>query len=358
MPSIEPSSNLILKILANTQDLNDDYFPSVESEWDYIFRRARTHALVPNLWSYLKNRPGDLPLKAAQTFRKEYHRYVASLEIKKKYYQPILEILSKNLSSVVILKGIYLAEKFYPQEILRSFSDLDLLIPENEQPKAEKLLKNQGYKGIEQWDRFFWEKPYEIKIFQREKEPLLEIEIHNHLINKSRYRRALNLDMEEVWSQVKPTTVLGQKVYELALNHLLLYLIFHQSITHRFDRIIWLYDLHQIITKRRESINWEEFKELTFTVKARTFVYLALSMTKRLFNTEIPQDFLKEIKPNYFSFRIFQQQMKNVDLVNLPKYTFSDLLFFILRDDFRYRLSATLGLPYRIMRFYLKGNAW
>ncbi len=354
----ESIDNLLIKILAPSSELELGDLPKNEKDWQYFFSKAREHALIPMAWQRFQPVLSEIPPEISKDLYREYLRYVASLEVAKEFYPEVLSVLSKNIDKVVILKGIFLAERYYQEEVERPFSDLDILIPKSELPKVSGLMESIGYKYREQWPRFFWERPQEIKSFLRQKEPQLMVEIHTDFLNKSRYRRALNLDMSEVWDNVIPTKVLGQKIFELEIHHLLLFLSFHLTITHRFNRLFWLYDLDRIITLEKNQLDWDKLAMMCRQIRAQTFMFLSLEMTRRIFKTSVPTDFLQEIKPGYPLLKIYNRLFNNLNLISLPRYSLTDLILFILRDDFRYRFTASLGLPYRISRLYLKGNAW
>jgi hypothetical protein len=58
----------------------------------------------------------------------------------------ILDVCHRHVSPITLLKGISIAEQYYPAPYLRPMSDLDFLVDEAAIPAVEALLYELGYR--------------------------------------------------------------------------------------------------------------------------------------------------------------------------------------------------------------------
>ena len=146
----------------------------------------------------------------------------------------------------VLLKGFALKE-VYPSLDMRQMSDLDILIPLEKREEVKSILEALGYEAIE-----FGKGKDDVYY----KKPIMNLEIHNNLFDKSDERM---YNYFSKMSSMEKAKKRSEYVYEFSKEDTLIYGIVHLvkhfklsgiGIRHIIDW--WLYS-----EKNRESLDWE-----------------------------------------------------------------------------------------------------
>ena len=75
----------------------------------------------------------------------------------------------------------------------------------------------------------------------------------------------------------------------------MLYLCLHLAAQHRFDRLIWLVDISQLLIKLPSDWNWDRFTREIIARGGATPVALALERAHAQLGAEIPMDVLQRL---------------------------------------------------------------
>jgi len=202
------------------------------------------------------------------------------------------EVFSQPYSiPVAVLKGGALAFTLYPDSSLRPVSDLDLLVPKEFLPEALARLKDAGYSP--------WAEEMAPGLnlllghhFDLKKEGLpfcLELHWTLSLSEHERYP----LDMTWFWRHVEPLKLpFPNHFLTLDPTAHLLYIAAHALLQHGEAELDpkWLYDLHLLVEKERERIDWEELAKQAAASRWSEAVLRALRRCAELLGTRIPEE--------------------------------------------------------------------
>jgi len=325
-------------------------------DWKRFVRDASRHGLLPLANHILKDSPEEshLPPDVKECLHGAYMQGAARTILLNHELRAVLARFSEANIQLMVLKGPYLSEKIYSQRNIRFFCDLDLLVSEKDVAEAGSLLNELDYRFCPERARFWWEDAYPEKVFAKTSGSLCEI--HWNILDKKRFLPA-NIDINnEIWENATQVQLFGLPVRQMAPEHLLIYLSLHLAVIHRFGILILYRDLAEVLNFYSNSFNWDYFVKCVAGWQVRSQVYYPLYFAAKLLDADIPDNMLREIRPRYLTARFFELIFRKTNFVSLPKYTPVDALFLALRDQKARRYKCALGLPYRVIRWHLKGN--
>ena len=113
--------------------------------WDPILALARAHGLVGFLHRSLASADNTLPQPAVETVSRAWHRQKLRTLAQLAAYRSVLDAMRQRGLPCVVLKGVDLSQRLYPEPGLRPFEDLDLLIRGRDVEPAIRTLRDLGY---------------------------------------------------------------------------------------------------------------------------------------------------------------------------------------------------------------------
>lgn len=128
--------------------------PPKEIDWEKIYKLSVFHnvtALIYPAVSVL-----DIPLELRQKFDYDNHRHLAREARQELEAQRVFSAFSENNIDFIKLKGIVI-KNYYPLPHMRSASDIDICMTEENRKKARAIMENLGYKfdsGIDYHDEY------------------------------------------------------------------------------------------------------------------------------------------------------------------------------------------------------------
>ncbi len=140
----------------------------------------------------------------------------------------------------LLLRGPAMAKRFYPDETLRTYRDIDLIIPRERLLQAAEALRALGYRPDR--DLAYWEKRGEWPFTGND----AIVELHWEAY-PAPFPSAAGLGAEDVRREQDSITIEGKSIGCLSLDHLLLSSILHAVYDHRLDRLVRLIDVRQIM---------------------------------------------------------------------------------------------------------------
>jgi hypothetical protein len=187
--------------------------------------------------------------------------------------EALLDGLAEERIEVLPLKGPVLSLAVYHDAVLRSSSDLDLLVRDRDFPRAEAFLLSQGFlvlpSGREYHGRFL-------------RGDLL-VELHFALASS----RFLAFPVHGIWSRSYPWEFRGKPVRMMSKEDLVLYLCFHGS-KHRFSRLIWILDVARALR------GWPDRDYELLLVHARRqrlapWLFIGCEVVRSMFPNQLPE---------------------------------------------------------------------
>ncbi len=153
----------------------------------------------------------------------------------------LTEALSKMGIPVVVLKGPEFADRLYPGEHLRTFTDADLLVPRSAMDETDAIMRDLDYRPAPTAMKY--NSSYGERKYSRKGTPGGTVEIHWNLVNSPSLRSGVSVEFEDLqFSQAHQD---GRNVKRLSAGSLLLIAAVHAAASHCFDRLQLLYDICQ-----------------------------------------------------------------------------------------------------------------
>jgi len=183
---------------------------------------------------------------------------------------------------LIPLKGVHFIPLYYsPEE--RPMRDIDFLIRKDDIQAVEKLLENLGLK-IYQGNlstSFLMRFGGELKFETTNSEMPALVETQWNIAEAPYLKRAFAFDPEWLIKSSAETPALSPEAA-------LVFSVFHLAISHSFSRLIWLLDIHKIITN--ENLQWDIVLNAVEKFKMQKAFRITLDLCREFFNTPVPDD--------------------------------------------------------------------
>lgn len=316
-----------------------------DADWDFIVKVTNAHNII-NILSYkvlLKKIPISLIHKAKLRLllrMTEQRQKVMSSEL-----ALIISAFNKHGVEHILLKGPVLSNLVYPDTTMRSYSDIDILVPIEVHDKAYKILEELGYGQIK-FNDITGE--YE-EASAQEKESTIKYQ-HAYPYTKLSSNTTIEVHrtidifvnpniVNEFFKNKTAFIFNGQNTWRLSNEDLLLHACisnyhdhaceegFVLGINHKVGRI---YDILYIIEALKNDLNWDRFLNISDSYE-KTAMYYSLKQANIIYPGIVPDYILKNLKVKLSPKDKIQQWIevknfssKNNNLCNRMCYVFKD----------------------------------
>jgi hypothetical protein len=277
-------------------------------DWNYLIRKGNWHGLLPLLYWNLRGQnfqavPAELWSKLEAHFHWNTKR---CLFLTGELFK-ILDLFSKHDIKACPFKGPVLTASLYGNIGLRSFGDLDILVPRQDIHKAVDLLTSMGYPrptppdehaGIDRDDvdpeRIGYLQPHHYAL-TRDVSSLglgnIRVDLQWRISDP---HFAFSLDSEERWSQLKPITILNREVPSFILDDLFLILCVH-GCKHYWYRLKWICDIAEIL-RAHKAHDWSPCLAAAKKLGVERTIKLSLFFAETLLQAPVPVALSGEIE--------------------------------------------------------------
>lgn len=327
--------------------------------WAYIVREAQAQGTAPLLYYHSSCYGEKLPSNTLSKLKKifgdvEDTNLKLSQELKK-----ILTCLNENNIKPILLKGIDLVGRVYPQRGLRPMTDIDLLIKKQDLLKIEELLSSLDYLMYPGFRKILNKptSPYlNAVVCKKLKAPYVSLHLHWHILNYTfypGYGYISRLDIDKIWQEAEHTQVEKVQALRMASHHLLLHLAEH-SFKHYFDRLILLTDIDTFLNHYRGSLDWQRIIEDAFEFNFPRPLYYSLYLASHILGTKVPKDILFKLEPTHMS--NFENKFVNSVLKARPSRNLSFFMFLAMNKGIekKIRFCFRTFLPHPQFRLQLQ----
>ncbi len=248
-------------------------------DWSRLFGRAFEHGVAGVLYHRLTAVGFVVPAAAREQAEHQFavdrlwHRRTAA------ELQRILTAFERHDLRAVVLKGLVLGERVYPEATLRPAGDLDLLIAAGDIPRARQTLMSEGY-ALRVW------KPHETP--PAHAIPLEHanggmVDLH-HLASAGFSTTMVAGELIERSQRYR--TALGGWAWVLSLEDEILYLAVHAA-RHFLARLGWLVDLRLSI-EHQPDLRWDVVGARARDFQVRRAAALTLAMLETRLGLSLP----------------------------------------------------------------------
>ena len=253
-------------------------------------QQADRHGVIPLLWDQLHKMPqGSVPQEVVDYFRSASgvilrHNLALTAEL-----IAILDSLADAGMQGVPFKGPVLAVSAYGSLALRSFADLDILIPLPDLDRAVAVLEARGFEPAVAADTQYVASECQLRL-SAPNGPV--VELHWRLMEKN---FSCPEDMEGLWRRMTTIELAGKSMPALGHEDLLLYLCLHGA-KHQWDRLEWICSVAELM--RRPSTDWSEIRSRARRLGCVRALYLGLYLANCLLGVPLPGECRGEVLAN------------------------------------------------------------
>ncbi len=253
-------------------------------DWTEFVGLVDRHRTPGSSWAALKRTPGIvLPESATRelTRRSDQCRLQALQHLQ--ILLGILRLLHRAGIPAMVLKGPLLSLDLYEDAALRQSRDLDLLVPQEHIPEAEKQLEQTGWRRGSDYP----------SLTPRQWQLTLKVEHHVGYVDpKSGCLLELHWraswDTAEMtanrWARSLPITRLGCTYRAMDPANLALYLANHGG-EHAWFRAKWLGDVARLYTN---GVDWEQIWDFASATDQARAVFLCLKLLEDIYGLPMP----------------------------------------------------------------------
>jgi hypothetical protein len=253
-------------------------------DWDYFYRLARRHSLVPIVYSQLESLMKDhVPHEVLQRFKKDYQENAARNLIFVDELTTLVDRFANQGVDAIAFKGPALSMLAYGDLNLRRFVDLDLIVRRADVARAIEVLTQSGYVSS--------------RDLTGEQQAVLLRTQHNLQFTHGRVIVELHWQVsselfaatvtaEEFWENLSTVELNGRMVKTLSTEDLLFALCVHGS-RHLWQRLAWICDIDRLITSDHR-VDWSKLCERATRANAERMFLLGPALAARLLDTNLP----------------------------------------------------------------------
>jgi hypothetical protein len=229
--------------------------------------------------------------------KKRYINLYLSNVQKHKDLENVIKHCNQNNIPIIPLKGIPLIHFIYKDYGLRSMSDIDLLVNDEDVEKFKHLLLENGWeidnsKEISEFVTQINDSQHPYTFVKG----LTKIELHNKLHSGL---TSYQVDLKKYWSNASEIDLLQGKVYDLSPTDFLQYLCFHlhkHLIDERDVSMKHFIDIKSFIKNNESEIEWKKLVSSSCQYNCQVEIRDVLELCRDYFETTIPDEVFHLLK--------------------------------------------------------------
>ena len=310
---MKAEDKFIIELLMQNTDFGNNEKLSATLDWDYIIHHCTQHELLPVLYNRIKN-VLRVPQHIVRILDNEYKIRKHIYSKQRDEYLCLLNELSKAGLKIILLKGVYLAEKCYNDPLERPYLDMDILIQKHETEDVFRVMKSLGYvqgeynRNTHAIDEFNNNRliGYEselqhygefAKLSGSDFLPVYFVDVHHRL---STVFDSFCYDSDLLFQRAEKENIQGINFWRLSNEDFLLHLSSHlywhtlslrDIISGRDIRLLSYFDIALFVSKN--EINWEKLFEYARESKLENALYYNLYHCQLIFGNIVPNDIYK-----------------------------------------------------------------
>ena len=275
--------------------------------------------------------------------RPVYARLWSRQQVMRRHLRELLELLHRSGVRTTVLKGPALAEWAYREPALRTYTDIDLLVPRGDLSKAlEVMMSYPSIKTIP--DKRPQADKREIMVIDADTEIAFSLDLHWDLFSYAQLAGSAAGATEWAWDRARfvKRHELGP-MYVLPEASRICFLATHAALDHRF-RLILFRDLAEVAAT---GPDWHEVVEFARRWELRSFVYSSLLLATLWVRAEIPAEVLVALRVSSGPQRAIERLARRIDPATFDGHRphVLNLAFVTLHDRPLHRVRLVLRVP-------------
>lgn len=260
---------------------------STDLDWEYLFRLARRHAVIPLLYLQLARESADLiPSSTLAKLKLLYQENHARNIILTGELCRLTKLFSDTGIDAIPFKGPALALFAYGNLALRRFVDLDVIVKKSDVLRARDLLLAEGYTPTKSLtpaqQELLLRTQHNLQLSRDNRRLIFELhwEVAPHLF-------ASSVQENELWRNLTTIELNGTKMKALGPDDLLFSLCVHGS-RHLWERLGWICDVAELIA--HHDLNWPALLERARRTDSERMFLLGLHLARKLLQAKLPAE--------------------------------------------------------------------
>lgn len=262
-------------------------------DWDYLFQMARRHKMRPLLYWHLNSICSEVvPQTILEQLQKYFNDKRERNEFLTKELLKLLNLFETHEISAIPYKGPILAASVYGNLTLRDFWDLDIIVHEQDYPRAEELLISQGYypppeQNIE-WERCFVNDNSSV-----------EVDLHRKL---TPWDLPFPIDFEGWWERREPVSLINTTVLSFSPEDLLIILCVQvaKDSQWRAELLIKICDIAELI-HAHPVLDWKRVWQQSVKLGSKRILLFSLYLASELLGTVLPEEILLKMQADHIA---------------------------------------------------------
>lgn len=203
----------------------------------------------------------------------------------------LLQVLShfnNHSLECIPIKGPLLSYHLHKDPYMRQYSDIDILIHQEDYEQASKLLQSMDFTPLlsisvnayPQISKFTNDCSF------KHNQNNIVVELHWRLDKRQNIPLS---QTSQLFYNADQRSYHGISYKALDLNTYLFYLCIHGS-KHKWERLEWLCDIDRLIRLHQTDIHWEYLEKFAANNKMRTMFFVGLALSLHLYKTPIAHE--------------------------------------------------------------------
>jgi len=269
-------------------------------DWDYLITTIIARGMGPLFYKKLPLLSNNslIPEAVKTGLQQAWYKTFSRSTLLYKYFREIAGAFTSQNIQVIALKGIYLSEWLYQDIGLRQFSDIDLLVKEEDGATCLDILRRIGYTSS-----YFPERSLSKFVLSKFEQDVVHyppmvkdgvsVEIHIKLHSKNQSYHVL---IPTLWQNAVPATINGITVSALNNTDLLIHLCLHLDKHFRKGHVQFtcFNDITNLLERDAGILDWEKLTESCRLYHCEETVYLNLVMIQYFMHAAVPTAVLEK----------------------------------------------------------------
>ena len=257
-------------------------------DWDYLLAEAARNSLRPLLARHLSACAGDLaPPQQLKLLADAARTNTGRCLILTAELIQLMERFHEAGISAVPYKGPVIAVQAYEDLTLREFEDLDVIVRQQDMPRANEIVTGLGYRPKFPWVLSVGAGsalvPGEYQYRDLSRRMVLELHTEGTLRHFP-----VTPDLDDLSRCLAPVYLSGHEIRTFAPEDALVMLCIHGS-KDFWERISWIADIAELI-RACPRLDWNAVCGRADSWKAQRILYLGLALASEILDARLPDD--------------------------------------------------------------------
>lgn len=274
-----------------SRPVENSAIPRERDELLALVEHARIHGVESCLYLSLRNIEEMDPAASAYLEAAYFSALQMHLRARRGLGE-VRDVLDAAHVPWLVIKGPALADAIYSRSDLRSYVDLDIVVPPDAFGRAVEALERDGNELRDRnWGRVRADGRAQVHVVLKSG---MSVDLHWNLINSTYFRSVFPIETTSLFDRARSVQIGDTDARTLGYADTLVHLAIH-SCRSGGNRLLWLKDLEQTVLFATPS--WDEVIDRSREWRATLAVATMLSRTARTLGIHVPREVMDALAP-------------------------------------------------------------